>query len=198
MSEFKIKLKIEKLELEVEGTRDDLPQISQQIGEKIVGLTNPILLEEEPEERQPSVMEQDVSQNGISKKKRSTPKRKTKKNENSKAGSEEVITWKHDPGKYGSPAQAWSTKDKSIWVMYVIKEVDGTDELTAKQIAESFNKNFKQAGTIRSQNIARDLGKEKNNKESLIGENTTNDPATWFLTTKGITKAKDMIAEIRS
>jgi hypothetical protein len=41
MSKFHIKLKLQGLELEVEGTRDDLPVIRRSLGQQFEGLLNP-------------------------------------------------------------------------------------------------------------------------------------------------------------
>lgn len=106
-----------------------------------------------------------------------------------------ALTWQHNPAEYGTPSQSWNTATKAIWLLYVVEKVLQQKGLTAKQIEESFNKNFRQAGPIKSFNVTRDLGKAKaKGKMSPVSEDTTKDPSEWHLTESGIQQAQGLIA----
>jgi hypothetical protein len=194
MSKFKIKLKLQGLDLEVEGSREDLPQLSAQLGAQLTGLIQPALaLVEGGSTNDVSPRAADVVTEG------ETPKRKKKRAARTVGAantdtSDTTIDWTHDPRKWGSPTQNWNTLQKSIWLIYVASKEKGLSELTQSQITATFNKHFKQAGTIMGSNVARDLGKKKLGRDALVGENTTKSPSAWFLTETGEAQAQKLIS----
>lgn len=104
--------------------------------------------------------------------------------------------WKHDSAKYGSPRQDWSMGSKAIWILYVVQQELGVTQLSASAITDTFNRKFKQAGTIRGSNVSRDLGNLKVKNPGLVGDDTTKAAVEWFLTDAGIIKVQEMIAGI--
>lgn len=108
-----------------------------------------------------------------------------------------ALDWVHDAAAWGTPSQEWSTADKAIWLLYVAEKATGQTELTATCIAKTFNKHFKQAKTITSSHVGRDLGKVKIGKDAQVGENATSEPARWFLIDAGRREAERLIAESR-
>ena len=44
MSKFKIKVELQSLRIEVEGSREDVPRLAQRVGEQIGDLVKPTLL----------------------------------------------------------------------------------------------------------------------------------------------------------
>jgi hypothetical protein len=197
MAEFKIKLKIQSFELEIEGSRDDIPLITQAVGNQVAGFLQPtsdivegnVISEESNREISSPQIE-----------KRVTPKRKSRakkpKAQNNSEDEDNIISWRHDPLLYGVPRQDWVTADKSIWLLYVVSKEADTDEMTAGQIANTFNKHFKQSKTIQAGNVTRDLGKQKTITNAPVAENTRQSPTKWYLTQSGIKYAQDLIAKV--
>lgn len=215
MSKFKIKLKLQGLELEVEGSREDVPVMVHHVGEQFAGLLHPAaeIVVGEPAhdggrdvQRQVQHVEPVVGGDGkpaSRKKKRSASGGRKRSASGSPAGlaigEEHIIDWKHDAGKWGSPAQSWKTLDKAIWLLYVASKETEFTELTHLQIAGTFNQHFRQAGTIRAHNVKRDLGYAKNpDRGSLVGEDSTKDPSTWFLTDAGNKRGAELVRTARA
>lgn len=193
MSKFKIHFKLQGLELDVEGTRDDLPAIGHSIGNQIASLIEPAIglsdgMPRNEQRAAPSlIVEADPRK-----------KARRKKTSNGAATSDATdssINWKHDSVKFGMPSQNWNTAKKAIWLLYVVKENLNRTSLTAKQISDAFNLNFKQAGAIQSFNVTRDLGNAKvKTKPAPVGEDTSKDPHQWYLTDAGVAQAQQLIA----
>jgi hypothetical protein len=188
MSTFKIKLKFE---LEVEGTRDDVPLITQSVGSQIAGmLTAPndivegqiVSGESQP---QAQLIENGQRKNG---KKRPTSKRQKAQSPPQNAGKSE-ISWNHDPAHWGTPNQDWTTVDKAIWLLYVVAHETEFKELTGSQITDTFNAKFRQARTIQTGVTNRDLAKQNR----TVGKTTTRPPHVWFLTKEGEKRALELI-----
>jgi hypothetical protein len=109
-----------------------------------------------------------------------------------------TLEFRNDPAKYGTPTQQWSTSDKALWLLYVVKELGQASELSTGQIVKLFNTYFRQAKIITHSNVSRDLGKLKVSVPSLVGEDPTKSPAVWFLTDEGVRKAQAIIAVART
>jgi len=198
MSTVKIHFKLQGLELDFEGTREDIPAISQTVGNQIAGIIEPAMRAIDGDTTQGSsgaseTVTLEARDTGARKR---TRRRKT--SSSSSGGGEAsavALTWQHNPADYGTPSQSWNTATKAIWLLYVVEKVLQKKGLTAKQIEESFNKNFRQAGPIKSFNVTRDLGKAKGKgKVSPVSEDTTKDPSEWHLTEAGIQQAQGLIA----
>lgn len=130
--------------------------------------------------------------------KRSRPKRKRAAAPANLAGSaknDNVISWNHDPAKWGNPLQSWNTASKAIWLLRVVGAEAGITELSAPTIRDTFNRHFRQSGAIRGNNISRDLGKLKTESLPKLGEDTTKDPSVWYLTHEGEKRAMELVAE---
>jgi hypothetical protein len=194
MPRFKVKLKIENFELEMDGNREDVPLIANNIGQQLAGMLQPVkqiisgarVIDPEIEkiEGLPSV------------------DRNTRKNGRKKSGvktdisvKEQAVDWIHNPTKWGAPQQSWNTANKSIWLLYVAEQETGKTEMSAIVIAATFNKHFRQAKPIQVGNVSRDLGKLKTKTNATVAEDTTKSPSTWFLTDAGKKKAAALIAE---
>ncbi|MHC4043879.1 hypothetical protein [Bradyrhizobium sp. 23AC] len=194
-----MKLKLQGFELEIEGNREDASVIGRSIGDQISGMLSPslnILDGDIAPSRSPasSAPLLDVS-----------PKRRTSRKPTRPAssggdgnGTTSVVDFRNDPSKFATPTQQWSTTEKAIWLLYVLKEVSQVSELSAGQIAKTFNTHFRQAKTISHSNVLRDFGKLKVSSPSLVGEDATKSPSMWFLTDEGIRKAQSIIAEAQA
>jgi hypothetical protein len=209
MSKFRIKMKLTGFELEVEGTRDEVPQIARNIGQQFVGMLQPAagIVEGEvvtPAGRvlpaAPLASPATGGENGAGGVKRKSAGRKRRGGvpsaSASGAATDLVVEFTHDPAVYGTPKQEWSTANKALWLLYVVGKQAGRNELTAHQIEATFNKYFRQAKQILVQNIARDLGKLRNQpKDAPVAEDNTMEPSPWFLTEAGARRAAQLVAE---
>jgi hypothetical protein len=198
MSKFKVKFKITGLEFEIEGSREDVPLISRNLASQFGGMFTPAAnivqgsspaLGRDPIEVTPAAP---ISGSGRSNRRTS---RRVSAADVSKPSK--VFDWNHNVQEWGSPAQAWNPLQKSIWLLYVAKAQGVTTEMTTSQIANTFNKHFRQSGVIRPSNVSRDLGKAKTLPPSKVGEDSTKDPSTWFLTEQGEKTAVELVSEGR-
>jgi len=200
MSKFKVTMKLQGFELEIEGSREDVPLIAQNLSQQLSGLMGPagaiIDGESVVSPRTPALASLPVDSANASSVKRKPRKRAINPKGSENGASEDSIDWRHDPAKYGAPQQEWATADKAIWLLYVVKMETSTAELSAIQIAATFNKHFKQAGVIRNFNVKRDLGKLKIGRgTALVGEDASKNPSTWYLTDAGDKKAQELISK---
>ncbi|PVD51500.1 hypothetical protein DC498_13825 [Terrimonas sp.] len=199
MSKFKFKFKVTGLEIEIEGSREEVGLISNAIGDQFKNMIQPAakIIDEDADFQ---VVDEQLKINGG---KNSGEKGKRKKktrvqSSNGKSEKSEPIDFKNDVEKYGAPIQSWSTLEKSLWLLYVLQSAENIDECSTAQISDTFNKHFKQQGTIRGTNVSRDLGKKKSGTDALVGENTTSTPTKWYLTQKGIQEVQNLIISLKS
>lgn len=164
MSKFKIKMKLQGLELEIEGSREDMPIISQNIGQQMAGLLQPAgaIIEGEVVSGRvaaPAILASESPETP----KRKTQRRRSQGTSGGTSGKEasDAVDWRHDSSKFGMPKQDWSLVKKSIWLLYVVLEETKTAEMSAGQIERTFNKHFRQAGAIRGSNVSKYLGQQK-------------------------------------
>jgi hypothetical protein len=167
MAKFKIKLKLQGLELEIEGSREEVPNITQNLG-----------LNQTPRRQ------------------RTRRKRVQAQTTGESSAKEDAVDWEHDPSKYGSPKQGWSTADKSVWLLRVVLQEADINELSAQRIVATFNKHFRQAGPIRTQSVIRDLGRLTVNKTpSPVAGDSIKTPNQCFLIEEGVKTAQALVAD---
>lgn len=203
MSKFKVRMKLQGLEIEIEGAREDIPLITENLSQQISGLIQPagaIIDGEVVEDRRSGGTE-----NGQPAAAATPPVRKRRARRtiagagaNGADGSskETALDWKHEPEKYGNPSKDWSGTDKAIWLLYVTGEVAGVTQLSANRIAATFNKHFYQAGKILAHNAQRDLGRRKIVTNAPVAEDTTQTPSAWYLTESGRKKAQELVGTL--
>lgn len=188
MSKFTIKMKLQGLEIEVEGTREDAPRIAAQIGKQLGGLlqTPAVLASGNGGAGASTVLEGEVvPDDGTGKKPRRTRK----------AGGgrlpAETINLSHDSATYGSPLQGWTTVQKAIWFLYIVNKQANVTQLTATNIAKNFNKYFRASGIIHAGNVGQGLEKEKvKGQNATVNADMTDGTAKYFLTQTGETLAQ--------
>ena len=204
MSKFKVRMKLQGLEIEIEGTREDVPLITENLGQQIAGLIQPagaIIDGEAVEDRRSN-----GAGNGQATAAAITPparKRRARRvsagtgaNGADDSGKETALDWKHEPEKYGNPSKDWSGTDKAVWLLYVTGEAASVAQLSANRIAATFNKHFYQAGEIHRSNVQRDLGRRKVAANSPVSEDTTKIPSEWYLTEGGRKKAQELVNSV--
>lgn len=176
MSKFSVKIKIQALEIQVEGSQDATPRIAQRVGEQIGALVKPPLLIEMGKGNG-SLEGEPTEGPGKAKKKKSSGG-----GGGSKASADDV-TFTHDPARHGSPAQAWTTTHKAIWFLYVVAS---DKPLSGYSIAKAFNKHFKSAGAINGGNVNKGLEKERlKGTSATVGADTSDGTTRFYLTEAG-------------
>lgn len=187
MGKFKVHLKVQALELEIEGERPDIPAISTAVSRQITNLIQPaaaLTSGEEPHSTAP-VIDAEIDSG---KKLRPSRKRPSGSRSSGDAGVQ-AIEFRHDPEKYGNPQQSWTVTQKAIWLLYVLKGIQGMNEVSAAQLVATFNEKFKKAKTIHPPHLPRDLGTAKVQNPAPVGENK----GMWYLTNEGDRQAQQLI-----
>jgi hypothetical protein len=187
MSKFSIKVELQGLKIEVEGTKEDAPRLAQKVGEQIGNLVKPAMLLEA--NRTQTVESAEHAQAGSAQRR---PRARRAAGGGPIRSSTEDITVAVDPATHGSPRQEWNTAQKAIWFLHVIRDNNGGG-LSAYSIAKAFNKHFRSAGAINAGNVGRDLEKERlKGTGATIGADTNDGTAKYFLTDTGIQMAKKL------
>lgn len=188
MSKFMVKIKLKELEIEVEGSSQDAPKISQQIGKQIGGLLQPALL---APGTPPIIDAEPAGENGSGRAKGRT--RKSGGNSGSRTTSE-TISLSHDSATYGTPLQGWTTVPKAIWFLYIVSKQTSATQMTANNIAKNFNHHFRAAGIIQRGNVSAGLEKERvKGATATVNADMSDGPPKYFLTQAGIAMAEKLV-----
>jgi hypothetical protein len=200
MSKFKMKLKVTGFELEIEGDRQDVPLIARNVSAQLGAMVQPAndiaqgtapRLGRDAIDVTPTPTPEGTS----SKKSRGRPRKGSPGA--SSATELDAFDWSHDVASWGNALQSWNTLQKSVWLLYVMDKQNVAKDASAAQIANTFNKHFRQAKPILAANVSRDLGKAKSTPPAKVGEQTTSDPHKWFLTEEGLKLAAELVKAAR-
>jgi hypothetical protein len=194
VNKFKFTFKVKELELQVEGSREDMGNITHSIGRQL----NSLIQTADAIHELPSSPGLSVTETGEILDGKLQGKKKRSSTEVSKKEKGKAYDLTHDPLKYGSPIQSWKAVEKALWLLFVMQHEADIAELSAGEIAETFNKHFKQQGKIRASNVSRDFGKQKSGTKAWVGENANGNPTKWFLTAEGIKIVQKLIADLKS
>jgi hypothetical protein len=194
MNKLKFTFKIKELELQVEGTREEVNTITNSIGQQFQGLIRPTGATGEQTSQPPLQITEDGEITEV----KTPAKRRKNAGAQPKAEKAKAYDFKNDPSKYSSPLQSWTGLEKAVWLVYVVHNELSIMELSAGEIGETFNKHFKQQGKIRPSNIARDFGKQKAGAKAIVGENSTVSPTKWYLTEEGNKMAQKLIQNLKN
>lgn len=189
MAKFRIRFKVQALELEIDGEREDMPAISAALGQQMVNLVQPAdELAQPPKQLNGSdqVIEVEAKSRAKAPRRRNTPPKTTD------ASGSHPIDFRHDPAKYGNPLQTWSATEKCAWLLFVIEGITGTKEVSGPQLAATFNSQFKASGRVHPPHVTRDLSKAKVQNPAHFGE----DKNLWFLTDAGKKQAKQLVSSV--
>lgn len=196
MSKFRMKLKLQGLEVEIEGQREDVSLIGRAVGDQVASLLEPAVHIADGERPTPQMI--NVSPQLPDGAKRASRRRARTPVATTENSAGQQIDFRHDPMKYGTPSQQWITSQKATWLLYVVKETTGVAELTTGQIVKLFNTHFRQSKTVTSSNVSRDLGRLKMANPSQVGEDNSKNPATWYLTEEGVRQVQALIAQSKT
>jgi len=191
MGKFKLSLKLQGFELEIEGDRPDIPAISNAVSRQLTGMLQPIAALTSGEETPTTAVIEGESENG-KKPARSSRKRAGGSKSPGDGAPGQAIDFRHEPEKYGNPQQTWSVSEKAIWMLAVLKGVQSLNEVSGPQIAATFNDKFKPAGRVHPPNVTRDLGLAKIQNPPPVGE----DKVMWYLTNEGDRQAQQLIQNV--
>lgn len=192
MSRFKMEFELQGLKVKIEGSREDATLITQNLGGQIAGVLQPMaqIIEGSPPttDNEPAVTVTETSSKKARKRRQNSNTHTVTKDDNV------ALDFAMSPEKFGVPRQAWKTADKALWLIYVLQDSDKGDQHTTRTIVETFNKHFKQSGKITTSNVTRDLGRLKaNERPSPVGEDSTKEPPTWYLTDEGRKRAQKLV-----
>jgi len=194
MSKFKINLELTGLKLNIEGSREDIPLITQGLAQQLTGLIAPAAAiasgDDDILDNRPPAAPAPLVHEVKKRKKRVAPARGSGAADSATEQMNAPIDFRHDPVRYGAPKQAWKTADKSVWLLHVVGS-----EMSGAVIVATFNKHFRQAGTITVSNANRDLGRLKGKSPAVVGEDTTKNPPQWFLTEEGTRQALKLVGD---
>jgi hypothetical protein len=183
----KVRLKITGLELEFEGTQEDVPQITQNLGRDIAGLitAGPNLASGQIHAAPVNV---DNGAPASSGRKSPGKGRKSASKEEKKS-----LNWTYDGQLYGMPSQNWSGNDKAIWMLYVADKVNGLKHMGAAQISKTFNEHYQAAKIIHRGNVYTGLDGLRAGEDAPIGKRHD---GSFFLTQEGHKLAEQLIADL--
>jgi hypothetical protein len=189
MAKFRIRLKVQALELEIDGEREDIPALTSAIRQQFGGFVEPAeLIADDKQLAEPAkVIEANATKNATK-----PPRKRTRSGAPSDGAGGQAIEFRHDSAKYGNPLQAWDVTTKLIWLLAVIKGITGMKEVSGPQLTATFNQYFKQAGKIHPPHVPRDLGRAKVQNPSPLVE----DKGLWSLTTHGESEAQKLIQSL--
>jgi hypothetical protein len=184
MAKFKVRLKVQALELEIDGERQDLPLITSAVNRQFASLIEPAeVIAEVP--KLPSSNGSASTDNGKGK----TTRRRMPANR-TPAEFAGPVEYRHDPAKFGVPIQGWTIIEKVIWMLWVLQHT-GTKEYFTGQVVATFNHHFKAAGKLHPPHVPRELQRAKVEVPTAVGE----DKERWYLTAEGERQAKDLVAK---
>jgi hypothetical protein len=203
MSKFRIKLKLTGLELEVEGSKEDMPTLAKSISAQLGGIIVPAA--NMVEGRSVALLDRDtidVASQAVSvgAANRQATKRGGRRSTNGSAGESGPTAhfeWQHDSNAWGTPVQTWKGPDKAMWLLYVGAKQGAPTEMTISQISKTFDKLFRSAGKIDKSNLTRDFGKLASQPPAKVSYNGTRDPAAWYLTDTGMKHAESLVSAAR-
>jgi hypothetical protein len=187
MPKFRVRLKVQGLELEIDGERGDIPAITGAVQQQFTGLLEAADAAADGQKQLKAAPE---SATGDA----SSKSRSTRRSRSSRASGEnaEPLEFRHDSGTYGNPLQTWSVAEKCIWLLYVIKSIANVKEISAAQLTATFNDDFKAAGRLHPPLVTRELTKAKGQNPAPVGE----DKEQWFLTDEGDRQAKALVQSV--
>lgn len=186
MGKFHLRLKLQGLEVEIDGDREDMHAITAAVQQQLGTLVEPIETVANGQRKLGTgspVVEVDAGKG----------KGRSRRSKGSTDGvPTQPIEFRHDSAKFGNPVQTWTLTEKVIWLLFVIKSTLGTKEVGGPELAATFNDKFKSAGKLHPPHVTRDLAKLKATNPAPVGE----DKNLWYLTDEGDRQAQQLIQNV--
>jgi hypothetical protein len=187
MANFRIRMKVQGFELEVDGEREDIPAITNAVKDQLGGfvISGDVVTDGRKQLEATNRGTTDDDKGG---------RRRNRNAGRSSEAAAAAIEFRHDAAKYGNPIQDWIAAQKCIWLLFVIEGTTGTKEVSGPQLAATFNSAFKASGKLHPPHVTRDLAKEKIKNPAPIGE----DKGLYYLTDEGKRQAQQLIESVRA
>jgi hypothetical protein len=186
MAKFKMRLKLQGLELEVEGERQDIPRITAAVGKQLSSIVEPAdVIVEARKQIGNGAGAIDVEPSN----RKSGPRRQGSRSSGEGAAP---VDFRHEPDKFGNPMQGWSVTQRCIWFLYVLQNITGHKEYSAGQVVATYNEQFKAAGKLHPPLVSRELAKARVLSPAPLGQ----DKGLWYLTAEGERQAKELVAQV--
>jgi len=200
MSKFRVKLKLSGLELEVEGSREDVPLLTNNIAAQLAGMMTPAASIAEGNAtpalmRQPTPVNETIMRPVASA--RTSRKRRATSASGEGAANDGALIWQHDANTWGTPLQQWKAVEKVVYLLYVAKQVGVSEQMTVGQMVQTFERHFRTAGKLNKGNIVRDFTNLNSEPPPKVQMNGTAKPAAWYLTDAGVRVAENLVKAAR-
>jgi hypothetical protein len=203
-SKFKITLKLQGFELQVEGSREDIPMLTKNVSAQLAGMLMPATNMVEghapvlPPTRGQSFDNPNTTTPSPAPAKRGKTRRtSTAADRKSGAAGSKEILWQHDANAWGTPLQTWKAPEKAVWLLYVANQSAAAAEMTVGQMVATFDRLFRSSGRLNKGNVARDFQALNSEPPPKVAMNGTVDPATWYLTDAGNKLAERLVKQAR-
>ena len=182
---IKVRLKITGLELDFEGTQDDVPQVGRNLGQAISNLLT----------AGPNLAGGQIPTVTVNAQDNGTPAGGGRRSPNRarRSGTKEdkrTVKWAYDGQAYGLPRQSWSGNDKAIWILYVAEKTLNLNRMGASQIANTFNEHYQAAKRIHRGNVYNGLDALRSSEKTPVGKT---DDGMFFLTEEGYKVVEKLI-----
>jgi hypothetical protein len=188
MAKFRVRLKLQGFELEIDGERGDIPAIASAVEQQFAALVKPA--EMIAEDREQGGNEKNVS--GDSTKATLRPSRRRSTKASSDNTSAEALQYRHDSSKYGNPVQSWNALQKLIWLLIVVRGSADQKEVSSNQLVATYNQHYKASGKLPPNIVSRELAKAKVQNPAWVGEDKT----LWYLTDEGERQAQQLVQSV--
>jgi hypothetical protein len=190
VAKFRIRLKVQGLDLEVDGERQDLPAITNAVQQQLSSMVIPgEIIADGHKQLGDGGNGSGAGSEDENKKKRPGRRERRPGGDGAPASP---IEFRHDAAKYGNPVQSWSVTEKSVWLLYVLKKVGAASEVSGPALAATFNQYFKAAGRVHPPLVTREFAKVKVQNPAPIGE----DKNGFYLTDEGDKQAEQLIQSV--
>jgi hypothetical protein len=187
MAKFRIKVELQSLKIDVEGSREDVPRLALKVGEQFGKMITPALLLAD------NGRASETSKDETSTESASGKSRKKRAGSGGSKTSAPSVNLSVDPAKHGTPMQSWNIAQKAIWFLWAAKESGSSDPMTGYAIAKNFNKHFKAAGALNAGNVNTVLEKERTKGAgATVGADTNDGTVRYFLTQTGTAVAQKL------
>jgi hypothetical protein len=182
---FKVTVKVEKLEIHVEGDRQIVPEIANSVSRQIAEVIQPKALLGAPTDGHNPIIDVPAASAASGRR----PRRRAA-GATGTGSATSAIAWNHDVAKWGTPVQDWKQWQKIAWLLWVVEHEAGRKNgLTSTEMANVFKEKFRAAGLLNRPNIARDLTGKTDYFGSVDG--------CWFLKQGGKDEAARLVVEAK-
>lgn len=191
--------RIDSFKLRIKADREDLPRLKSEIGKQFSTFIQPPTdIIAEPARKQ--IVSAPIQETKVEDERPLARGKNTRRAKGATNGASIAppVQWHHDPSKWGMPKQEWKAGQKVLWLLFVLKHEANKNELSSSEIADTFSTYFKQFGSLKKTSMPSILGALKKNDPTLIMDNVSKTPNTWYLSAEGEKAAEKIVKEART